>query len=379
MRLLGSDLDERIFDTMLLKKKITKKKIPTISHFVVMLSIYFLIGCGGGGGEGDDVGNGNSEYPIFTTELAFNLEFGIDSSEGVINWLFDSQDSMKMEYPEDQIWGVVFITVGHPTDLIRSSMDFSKYNTLSLDLRGEKGGEEIEIGIKDNTEPDDGSENKVKVCSLTSDWQTILIPLDKFATSNLQNLYIVVEFIFKGQSARTVYFKNVKYLIENMNESGVCENSDELIIYDGTLSDQYDIGVNSSGGLTDWFYDSNTFLKMEYPDNQTWGVVFITFGSLTGEPPNSMDLSAYGTLSVDLRGEKGGEEIEIGIKDKTDPDDGSETKIKVSDLTTEWETYYFSVEDFTTADLDNVYVLVEFVFSGSKGQTVNLKNVKYLK
>ena len=69
----------------------------------------------------------------------------------------------------------------------------------------------IEIGLKDNTNPDDGSETKAQV-DLTTEWQTYKFPIAKFYTAAPTRLYVVAEFVFGGSNAKTIYFRNIKYL-----------------------------------------------------------------------------------------------------------------------------------------------------------------------
>jgi hypothetical protein len=69
--------------------------------------------------------------------------------------------------------------------------------------------------------------------------------------------------------------------------------------------------------------------------------------------------------------------VEVGIKTDTQPDDGSEKKIPIA-LTQNWETYQFALNRFTGVDLHRLYVVVEFVFSGSASANVSVRNVVYL-
>jgi hypothetical protein len=145
------------------------------------------------------------------------------------------------------------------------------------------------------------------------------------------------------------------------------------------LTDGYDMGVDTSGGLTNWVTDMNGYMRMDYPSDQSWGAVFITVGSPTDPPRPGRDLSGYQSLSLELRGEVGGEYVWIGLKDNTDRDNGSETKIRVSDLTTDWQTVTFSLSDFVTADLTRLYVVIEFVFEpGTLAETIYFRRIQYL-
>jgi len=116
-----------------------------------------------------------------------------------------------------------------------------------------------------------------------------------------------------------------------------------------------------------------------YPRGQDWGSVFITFGEPKASSRPGQDLSSYKTLSLELRGEKGGERVSVGLKDSSDRDDGRETKIPVSELTTDWSTFTFPLADFTTADLTKLYIVTEFVFEPSiPDETVCFRNIQYL-
>lgn len=150
------------------------------------------------------------------------------------------------------------------------------------------------------------------------------------------------------------------------------------ILVEGRLYDGYDMGVDSSGDRTDWLIDMNDSMCMDYPAGQSWGVVFVTVGEPVEPPRPWKNFSEFQTISVDLRGQLGGESVEIGIKDAYDPDEGRETRIEISDLGTTWQTYTFSLSSFETASLPNLYVVAEFVFSGSQAQTVYFRNIRYL-
>ncbi len=144
------------------------------------------------------------------------------------------------------------------------------------------------------------------------------------------------------------------------------------------LSVGYDMGVDSSGRRTGWVSNMNGNMRMAYPAGQRWGAVFITVGKPTYPPRPWKNFSDFQTISVELKGEHGGESFEIGLKDADDPDGGSEAKIRISNLSADWQTYEFSLFLFHTANLEKLYVVVEFVFTGSVAQTTYFRNVKYL-
>lgn len=154
----------------------------------------------------------SQDYPIYVgQELTVGFEMGVDTDQKVRDWLTNQNGYMKMEYPTGQAWGAVFITVGTPTNPPRPFQNFSGYSTLSVEMKGENGGEIVDIGIKDNTDPDNGRETKQTV-TLTGKWQVYEFSLNNFVTADLSHLYVPVEFVFGGRNERIVYFRNVQYL-----------------------------------------------------------------------------------------------------------------------------------------------------------------------
>jgi len=54
------------------------------------------------------------------------------------------------------------------------------------------------------------------------------------------------------------------------------------LIYGPPLSSGFNMGVNTSGGLSDWCTsEPQGFMTCAYPANQQWGSVFIVAGTMT--------------------------------------------------------------------------------------------------
>jgi hypothetical protein len=70
--------------------------------------------------------------------------------------------------------------------------------------------------------------------------------------------------------------------------------------------------------------------------------------------------------------------VSIGIKDNTDPDNGTETKFQ-EQLADSWESYTYTLADFVTADLTHLYIVTEFVFDGPAASTVEFRNIRMTK
>ncbi len=163
------------------------------------------------------------------------------------------------------------------------------------------------------------------------------------------------------------------------------QNPQQLDVLLGTaLASGLDLGINSSGGLTNWLTQEPPptppptvgDLKMVCPGGQAWCSMFVTYGKPVDPPRPGVDLSVYQTLMVEIIGDPG-TTIDIGIKDALQHDDGSEAKVTLP-VTSTWTMYAIPLSRFVGANLKNVYVPCEFVFNGgSQPQTVKVRTIRY--
>jgi len=119
----------------------------------------------------------------------------------------------------------------------------------------------------------------------------------------------------------------------------------------------------------------NAFVTIEYPQNDSdsnWAALQLTVSGTTGR----IDLSKYKKLIIELKGHKGGENMDIVIKDILDPVDGSESRYNL-EASNVWEKYEIDLKHFETADLNNVEVALGFVFVGKKERKIYVKNAYY--
>lgn len=144
--------------------------------------------------------------------LTAGYELGVDTDQENRDWLEEVSDELKMAYPQGQKWGAVFAVVGKMDKNVkaRQTKDFSGFHTLVVSMRGEHGGEVVEIGLKDRTDPDNGAETKSKK-KLTREYQTYTFPLSYFRTANLQELYVVTEFVFGGPRPSTIFVSRIEF------------------------------------------------------------------------------------------------------------------------------------------------------------------------
>jgi hypothetical protein len=159
--------------------------------------------------------------PVYTGDtLANGFAMGINTSGGLTNWLIDHTGYMECAYPASQAWGAVFITTYPLTSNVgqRNPIDASSYTKLALEMKGAAGGEQVSIGAKTPTDPDNGNEPKYAVGGLTTDWQDIQIPLSalvnepNYPATRFASLYVVCELVFEGSAARTVFIRNVRFV-----------------------------------------------------------------------------------------------------------------------------------------------------------------------
>lgn len=125
-----------------------------------------------------------------------------------VNFQFLGTHSAIQFKPEP--WATVYFFVGNGVPDPDRVKDFSKFETLRLRLRGTQGGEQVAVGIKDISNPTDGSETKVQL-TLTNQWQDYNIPLNKFKPTNLEKLFIVTAFIAENQ-AMTIEVESIAFL-----------------------------------------------------------------------------------------------------------------------------------------------------------------------
>lgn len=143
--------------------------------------------------------------------LATFYDMGVDSSRRARDWLRRVDEDMRMAYPPGQAWGAVFVTVGKPTDPPRPWKDFSAFRSVCTEMRGDQGGEVLQLGMKDASDRDDGSESRVTV-RLTSAWTSYCYDLNSFPSADMSRIYLPIEFVFDGPAAETVYFRRVQFL-----------------------------------------------------------------------------------------------------------------------------------------------------------------------
>ncbi len=152
---------------------------------------------------------------IYVGGLDAGFGLGIDTSRHQYGWLTAAQGTLTLAYPPGQTWGSMFITVGQPVPPgHRHSIDLSGYGSLVLDMRLAPGRSAhpgcVRLGVKDRTQPDNGTETTVRECLNSSAWSAIKVPLTAFGGAVLTQLYVVFEVVFSN-AVGPIQLNNIRY------------------------------------------------------------------------------------------------------------------------------------------------------------------------
>jgi len=122
------------------------------------------------------------------------------------------------------------------------------------------------------------------------------------------------------------------------------------------------------------FEDDYTVLT--YPENIfAWGSPYFSIKALNGRV-TEMDFTKYKNVILEMKGEIGGEEFALMMKDKYDLHDGKESRVNLK-VTNTWETYEVPIDQFETADKKIIETPLGFVFLGSKGVTIHVRSIQF--
>ena len=158
----------------------------------------------------DTTVQGNHLVVMTNGSLASGFGMGVNTSENNTAWVKKVADAQVMEYPGGT-WGAVFVTIGNPVKLgKRPFKDISAFTAITIELKGAKG-KTILIGLKSNTDNDDGSETKVPIQILNNEWNVYTIKLDKFESADTKHIYVIPEFVFDDQP-QTITVRNIQFI-----------------------------------------------------------------------------------------------------------------------------------------------------------------------
>lgn len=139
----------------------------------------------------------------------FFYEWGYASYQNQPFTTISGRNEIIYQVPEIP-WATTYIR--NPSNVLEDRMtrDFSRFNTLRLELKAATDGQVVEVAIKDDTDPDDGSETRESL-TLSSEWKYYDIPLSKFDTADLTRLFVVAAFVFQGEP-KQISVRSIEYL-----------------------------------------------------------------------------------------------------------------------------------------------------------------------
>lgn len=128
-----------------------------------------------------------------------------------------SEDALHLSYFGNEPWAAFWFATRNLSNLYgRNAADFSRYNQLVLEMKGESGGEVILVNLKDMDDPDDGSQTNVEV-TLTEDWQTYKFELSDFDNADLEKLS-VLSFLILQEEPLSFSIKTARFVEESEQE-----------------------------------------------------------------------------------------------------------------------------------------------------------------
>lgn len=188
--------------------------------------------------------------------------------------------------------------------------------------------------------------------------------------------------------------KSIMSLIENHQLQASAQTMRSIALYNTDFSDigKEEVVINgivpkSIGVFTDSdkgfdqlkFEGNEDYIEFTIKPNLQWAAGMFIVDSLGRNVRASKDFRDFKKISVELKGNKGGEKLQLALKDKNDPDDGTESRVDIT-LSKNWQTYTFDLrKNFPTANLKNLHQLAGFVVQDLKGITFFVRNIRFLK
>ncbi len=197
---------------------------------------------------------------------------------------------------------------------------------------------------------------------------------------------ITSELNFLGNTIISLIDKNTLEASSEIMRSVELYNRDfsgiglEEVVINGIIPRAVALYTNSDKGFEQVKFEGNEdYVKINMKPGLDWGAAMFVVDSLGRNVRAAKDFSAFESIEVELKGSTGNEIILLALKDKSDPDDGTEAYVTI-DLTKDWKTYRYNLrENFPTADLKNLHQLAGFVARFTEDMEFYIKNVRFLK
>ncbi|MCX2980867.1 hypothetical protein EYC98_08290 [Halieaceae bacterium IMCC14734] len=142
----------------------------------------------------------------------YNLQGVADGFEPIFTFRSYEKvdDSLHLQYPGSDSWAAIWIEVSDIQD-DRAVLDFSHFEKLVLELKGDAGSEIISVHIKDRYLSDAVAPESVEL-QLTDAWQWYEIDLTTFKNTDLSKLISPLGFAF-AHEPQSFSLRNARYVI----------------------------------------------------------------------------------------------------------------------------------------------------------------------
>ena len=276
--------------------------------------------------------------------------------------------------------------------------DLTEYATLTFLIKGAKGGEAFEIGMNDavSHKREDavfvGSIERYLPEGITKEWQLVTIPLSDFYGPDLTKVFSLI-FHFNEAGQGTFWIDEMSVTQKTMVDRNVGIKETGFLLLDNF--DHNDLNLLGRKASTykklpsyvlterveePRIGDRGRSLKLQYfKKNTGWTGYYTLLNQIDGE---YYDLSKFDTVSFWVRGEKGGEDFELGLADKNWIIIGDSLKAgQVSDylpdgVTTEWQQVEIPLKDYGQLDLSEMgSFVINFNILGES--TVYIDDLKF--
>ena len=296
---------------------------------------------------------------------------------------------LQLEFDKQKSgWSGYYTMLNH---LGGDRFDLSVYSKVSFKVRGERGGEDFEIQLADKKGQETGISGSAGQISeflnsgVTTEWQDVIIPLEKFGNlilSQMGTFTINFNKIGKG----TIYLDDLKFHLKGPDDHKgtnqrvtsqtqvdrhqtqskvpdkpdiprshqLMENGDAIFFVDDFEND----GVNLAGGLSDTtvgkfsacyasyerdpsYTEYGRILRLDYDKKGGDWCVYYSVLNIRGE--NFVDLTDFEAVTFKVKGGKGGEQFKVKLADEKFQDEGdTPAKISINNVlpggvTTEWQ------------------------------------------
>lgn len=278
--------------------------------------------------------------------------------------------------------------------------DLRKYATLSFWIRGERGGENFEIGLNDliASRREDaimgGSIYRYLPGGITKEWQQVKIPLEDFFGADFSRVHSLV-FSFSQPGAGAVWVDGFVF-----HEEALVQREDDIIRAGELLLDNFDYSdLNLLGRKTNAYKKTPSFcsasrvekprrgkegrsLRLDYDKQSTgWAGYFSLFNQIDGA---YYDLSQFREIRFWVRGAKGKEVFDVGMSDRSWLTIGDSVKCGTIDkylkkgVTKDWQEVVIPFRDFGKLDWSQMGSFVINFSKPGKG-TLFLDDVRVIR